>query len=465
MADGNFIAPQIGQGAAYVFPQGPNAADTYIEQARRNQELGIRQQNLLKQQQLAGQKALQGQVGDLKPAAEFQPAIYGELQKIITEGSKLGSRAWDPTDPEGQKFQQAIAQISQVSVATNEIAKYKEDIRQKLGSAKEGEYTTESIQEAAAYLSESDPFKLVGTRPPALLKGAEPIDVLGELSKFKNDFLPTKTDETGAYSITSKRFSEPLAKDFVDTRFEEKGWQEWAKKVYGSVEEGKKASVDYLRTLNEGQESTARKLNIGYLNYQLSKGKEAKKDKQTYIREEVRKKIQDGWPSYLGYMAGASSPYGKIMDATVATGQMIGRIHDKNFESISDINEYLSNPSNRKIDGLAEFKEGKPIVIYQTVDGSWHKLPEDLNKINNILNTSPGLLRVDELELSEEPDYQYTPEEQKAIRKARENAVLESPSGSQRYTINGKSFTQDQIKKAADASGMTVDEYLKEINP
>ncbi len=33
----------------------------------------------------------------------------------------------------------------------------------------------------------------------------------------------------------------------------------------------------------------------------------------------------------------------------------------------------------------------------------------------------------------------------------------------QSYDIKGKNYTSDQVKKAADASGMSVDEYIKAI--
>jgi hypothetical protein len=37
-------------------------------------------------------------------------------------------------------------------------------------------------------------------------------------------------------------------------------------------------------------------------------------------------------------------------------------------------------------------------------------------------------------------------------------------SGGKKYTIGGKSFTEDQVKRAAEASKMTVQQYLKQVN-
>jgi hypothetical protein len=39
-----------------------------------------------------------------------------------------------------------------------------------------------------------------------------------------------------------------------------------------------------------------------------------------------------------------------------------------------------------------------------------------------------------------------------------------TPSGGKKYIIGGKSFTEDQVKRAAEASKMTVQQYLKQVN-
>jgi hypothetical protein len=38
------------------------------------------------------------------------------------------------------------------------------------------------------------------------------------------------------------------------------------------------------------------------------------------------------------------------------------------------------------------------------------------------------------------------------------------PAQSQQYTIKGKGYSTDQVSKAAAASGMSVDEYVKAVN-